>query len=67
MSGLWKKYEEKTKAKRDMNTKRKAESKAENAKKARLQAYRQQSKAKLKNTPELGHTNLSRTRSLISP
>ena len=37
MSGLWKKYEEKIKAKRDVNTKRKAESKAENAKKAMLQ------------------------------
>jgi hypothetical protein len=34
MLGLWKKYEEKIKAKRDMNTKRKAESKAENAKKS---------------------------------
>ena len=38
MSGLWKKYEQKIKAKRDVNTKRKAESNAKNAKKPKLQS-----------------------------
>ena len=38
MSGLWKKYEQKIKAKRDVNTKRKAESNAKNDKKPKLQS-----------------------------
>lgn len=38
MSGLWKKYEEKIKAKRDVNTKRKNDSKGSNGKKIRLQS-----------------------------